>query len=119
MGTAFVNTVLERVDADAVEGVEETLVGMAVLDVNLDDLVDHVGHFISGERGADHLAELGIVALAAAQRDLIELGVVLVNTEHADVPDMVVAAGVHAARNVEVELADVEEVVEIIEAGLD
>ena len=33
----------------------------------------------------------------ARKRDLVELGIVLVDTEHADVADVVVAAGVHAA----------------------
>ena len=33
--------------------------------------------------------------------------------------DVVVAAGVHAARDVEVDFADVENVVEVVEAGLD
>src|SRR5574343_524763 len=119
MGTAFVNTVLERVEADTVEGVDETLLGRAVLDIDLDDLIDDVSHFAGREGRADHLTQLGIVALAAAQRDLVELGIVLVYTEHADVADFVVSAGVHAARDVEIDLADVEQVIEVVETGLD
>src|SRR6185369_13421301 len=57
--------------------------------------------------------------LAAADFDLVPLLAVLIDAEDADVPDVVMAACVHAARNVEVELADVEHVVEIVEAALD
>ena len=44
---------------------------------------------------------------------------VLVDAEDADVADVVVAAGVHAARDVQVQLADVVQVVEVVEAALD
>src|SRR5574343_1260982 len=119
MGAAFVNTVLERVDADAIEGVEEAFFVGTVFQVNLDDLLDHIRHFAGRERWADDLAKLGLVALTAAQRDLVELVVVLVHAEYADVANVMVTAGIHAARDIEVDVADVEQVVEVVEAGLD
>ena len=42
-----------------------------------------------------------------------------VHTQNADVPHVVVAAGVHAAGDVEFDVADVEEIVEIAELVLD
>src|SRR5690606_35131172 len=68
---------------------------------------------------ADDLGERGVVALAAAERDLVPLGPVLVDAEHADVADVVVAAGVHAAGDVDLDVADVMQVVEVVEARLD
>ena len=55
-------------------------------------------------------------ALVAADLDLVPLLAVLVDAEDADVADVVVAAGIHAAGDVEVELADVVQVVEVVEA---
>src|SRR5690349_20227399 len=72
-----------------------------------------------GEGGADDLAKRGFVALRAADRHLIPLRSVLVDAENADVTDVVVPARVHAARNVEVELADVVQIIEIVETALD
>ena len=43
---------------------------------------------------------------AAAERDLVEFLALLVEAEDADVADMVVAAGVDAARDLDLELAD-------------
>ena len=72
-----------------------------------------------GERRADHLAERRVVALRAADRYLVPLLAVLVDAEDADVADVVVAARVHAARHVELEVAEIVQVVEIVEAPLD
>jgi hypothetical protein len=101
------------------DGVDEELVGVAQLEVGFDQLRDHVGHLGRRERGPDHLAQRGVVALPAADRDLVPLGSVLVDAEDADVAHVVVAAGIHAAGDVEVELADVVQVVEVVEALLD
>jgi hypothetical protein len=59
------------------------------------------------------------IPLFAAQRNLIPLLAVLVDAENADVGDMVVAAGVHAAGDVQLQIADVVEVVKIVETTLD
>ncbi|OGA28514.1 MAG: hypothetical protein A3I01_00445 [Betaproteobacteria bacterium RIFCSPLOWO2_02_FULL_65_24] len=57
--------------------------------------------------------------MRAADGDLVELLALLVHAENADVADVVMAAGIHAARDVEVELADIVQVVQIVEAPLD
>src|SRR6185369_1152929 len=110
---------LEGGDADALDGVHEELVGMAQLEVGLDERGDHIRHLGRGEGRADHLSQRGVVALAAADRDLVPLAAVLVHAEDADVAHVMVAARIHAARDVEVQLADVVEVIEVGEAILD
>src|SRR5687767_9252872 len=116
-----VDALLEGPDAEAAHGVDEALLGGALLDVGGDQLLDHVGHLGRGERGPDHLAERGVAvdALRPADGHLVPLGAVLVDAEDADVADVVMAAGVHAARDVQVELADVMQIIEVVEAPLD
>src|SRR6266568_5010499 len=116
---------LEGFDADAVHHVDEALgVAVAAREVAIDQPLDHVGHLGAGEGRADHLAQRRAharadLALVAADLDLVPLLAVLVDSEDADMADMMVAAGVHAARDVEVELADVVQVVQVVEALLD
>ena len=111
---------LERLGADAAHDVDEAL-GFAVapVEIDLDQLLDHVGDFLLRHRRAEHFAERSVVALRAADRDLVELRALLVHAENADVADVVMAAGVHAAGDVEVELADVVHEIEIVEPALD
>src|SRR5882762_3506376 len=116
---------LERFDADAVHHVNEALgVAVAAREVALDQLFDHVGDLGARERRADHLPERGApagtdFALVAAHLDLVPLLAALVDAENADMADVVVAAGVHASGNVEIDFADVVQVIEIVEALLD
>src|SRR4051812_43191832 len=116
---AGVDALLEGGDAEAMHGIDEELVVVALAEVGLDEARNDVGHVRGGERRADDLAQGRAVALAAADRHLVPLGAVLVDAEDADVADVMVAARVHAARDVEVELADVVQVVEVVEAALD
>src|SRR5690349_1747453 len=57
-------------------------------------------------------------ALIAADLDLVPLFAVLVDAEDADVADVMLAAGVDAARDVQVDLTNVVQIVEIVEAPL-
>src|SRR5256885_1463695 len=104
---AAIDVFLERRDAEAVHHVDEALgVAVAVVEVALDQALDHVGHLGARERGADHFAKCGLgatrayLALVAADLDLVPLVAVLVDAENTDVADVVVAAGVHAARDI-------------------
>ena len=54
--------------------------------------------------------------LVPAERDLVELGTLLLHAENADMADMVMAASVDAAGNLDLQLADVIE--DIVEAYL-
>ncbi len=58
------------------------------------------------EAGALDFADGGFLVRAAAEEDLVEFLALLVDAENADVADMVVAAGVDAARHVDVQRAD-------------
>src|SRR5262245_978769 len=114
-----IDAFLERLDADALHDVDESLgIAVALLEVALDELLDHVGHVGPGKRRAEDFSKRRR-RLVAADLDLVPLLAVLIQAEDADVADVVVAAGVHAARDVEVELADLVQVVQIVEALLD
>src|SRR5689334_11543466 len=69
-----IHTFLERFDTEAMHRVHEALVVVAVVDVRVDEALDDVRHLVRGEGGADHLAERRVVALRAADRDLVPLG---------------------------------------------
>ena len=104
--------------------VDETLgVRIAPLQIDLDQPLNHVRHVRGRERRTDRFAQPGRhavhAALVPADLDLVPLLAVLVDAEDADVADMVVAAGVHAARDVDVDLPDVEHVIQVVEAPLD
>ena len=61
----------------------------------------------AGKARAEDLADRGVLARRAAERDLVELLALLVDAEDADVADVVVAAGIDAAGDLDLELADV------------
>src|SRR3954468_6971691 len=116
---------LERRGTDAIHHVDEALsVAVPVREIAVDQTPDDVGHLGTRECRTDDFAKRcpepwAYLALVAADLDLIPLLAVLVDAENADMPDVVVAAGVHAAGDVEIELADVVQIVEIVEAPLD
>ncbi|MGV8161670.1 hypothetical protein ACV33M_33170, partial [Pseudomonas aeruginosa] len=59
-------------------------------------------------------AQRAVLALGAAEGDLVPLAAVLVDAEDADVADAVGAAGGHAAGDAQAQLADVVPVVEVL-----
>src|SRR4051812_40830833 len=87
---------------------------VAPFEIAGDELPDHVGHIVARERRSDDPAERRTrrgfarpgLSLVSADLDLIPLLSVFIHAEDADVAYVVVAAGVHASRDVEVELAD-------------
>jgi len=119
MGATFINLVFEGFDADAVESIQKNFVRVAMRQVDADDLFHGIRDFCRCKGGANHLAGAGLAALTTAQGDLIELGIVLVHPQDADMGHMVVAAGVHAAGDVEVQFAQVKQVIQVTEARLD
>src|SRR5258707_8915127 len=116
---------LEGFDADAVHHVDEALgVAVAAREIALDQLFDHVRDLGAREGRPDDLAEGGAAAgpdfaLVAADLDLVPLLAALVDAENADMADVVVAAGVHASGNVEIDFADVVQIIEVVETLLD
>src|SRR5215831_4478223 len=119
-----IHAFLEWIETGAPHDVDEALFGaFAPLQIDLDQLLDDIGNLRPRERGSDHLSHRGGRAgtgqpLVAADGNLVPLLAVLVHAEDADVADVVVAAGVHAPGDVEVELADIVDIVEIVKALL-
>src|SRR2546423_1281605 len=116
---------LEGFCPDAVHHVDEAFgLAVAAREIALDQLFDHVRNLGAREGRTDDLAERCTAAgpdftLVAADLDLVPLLAALVDAEDADVADVVVAAGVHAAGDVHIDLADVMQVIEVVETLLD
>src|SRR5471032_540919 len=111
-----VHKFLERRDAQALRTVGERFVFVAIAHIHLQQAAYHFRHLQRGERWSDDLADGGVVALRAADRHLVPFAAVLVDAQHADAADVVVAAGVDAARDIQFDLADVVLEVDIVEA---
>src|SRR5690349_5862313 len=102
--TSRIDTLPERLDTNALDRVEKDLVRpCAQLEISLDNVLDHVRHLGIGHGRADQRAKYGILVRLAADGHLIELLAVLLDAEEADVADVMVAAGIDAARDVDVQ----------------
>src|SRR5690625_63056 len=95
------DSLLERLHAKAVVGVEKRLFCHTFLHVQLNDLGDHIDHFVAAEGRPQNRRERGAVARVAPQLDLVELLTFFVHAQNADITDVVMAAGVHAPRDIE------------------
>src|SRR5574343_1539690 len=102
-----IHALLERLDADTAYGFDEALAVLALLDVQGHDLFKCSGHIRLCERRADHLADGSVVALATAQGDLVPLLAVLIDAQNADIADVMVTTGVHAAGKIAVDVAQI------------
>src|SRR6185436_5457390 len=106
-----IDSCLERCPADAAEGVEEALFLVPLGDVHVDDAFDGIDDLVERDRRADDFAERRVRAAGrAAERDLVPLLPALIDAEDADVADRVVTAAVHAARHLQLNLAEVVQV---------
>ncbi len=70
------------------------------------------------ERRSDDLRQRRVSSGIAAERDLVPLFAFLIDAENADVADVVMAAGVHASRDVQADVAEIVQIVDIVEALL-
>ena len=68
------------------------------------------------EAGAHDVADAGIFRARAAELELVEFHALLVDAQNADMAGMMMAAGIDAAGNLDLELADIVLAVEIGEA---
>ena len=91
---------------------------MALLDKGFDQLADHVGHFFGLERRSHHARQLGMIALLAAQRHLIPFFAILIDPQHADIADVVMAAGIDTTRDIQRQVTQIVDEIEVIEARL-
>ena len=118
--SSAIQHVLEWLGADPPVGLEERLVLVRPqLQIGIDDLLDRVGHLLGGKAGPDDLADRRALGGGAAQRDLVELLALLIEAEDADVADVMVAAGIDAARDVDLEGTDVLLALQVGEAARD
>ncbi len=110
---------LERLDADAPIRVDEPLVVLALHEIRVDDLPDRTRHFDLRQPRPESVAERCLLIRRTAERELEELLAAFIDAQNADVADMVVAAGVHATRDVDREMADPLQLIEIAERAAD
>src|SRR5579862_2320561 len=107
MGSS-IDALLEGFGADAPVGVDETLAGLARVEIGGDQRIDGFDYLVGLDRRPEDRAERGLAEIdVAAEADLVEFDAVLIDAEDADVADMVVAAGVDAAGDLDLEVADV------------
>src|SRR5260370_5155053 len=105
--TSRIDALLERLDPDPLHGFEKNLVrARAQLQIGRHDILDHVRHFRIGNRRTDEGAEPGLLVGAAADRHLEKFLAVLLDAKEADMAHMMVAAGIDAARHVDVQAPD-------------
>src|SRR5262249_9826844 len=118
--TSRIDTLLEWIDADARDGVDKNLVRpLAQLEIGGGDVLDHVGDLVVWHRRTQDLAELGTLVGAAANRHLVKFLAVLLDAENADMPDVMVTAGVDAAGDVDVQPSEIASQIKILEAARD
>src|SRR5262249_42965667 len=115
--TSRINALLEWIDADARDGVDEKLVRpLAQLEIGGGDVLDTGAVLAVRPRRPQNLAELGVLVGAAADRHLVIFLAVLLDAEDADVPDVMVTAGIDAAGDVDVQPSEIAGQIEILEA---
>src|SRR5450830_612627 len=113
---AGVDVFLEWGNPQALRRFGKALALETLAHIHLQQAVYDFRHLQGGKRGADDLADGGGIALGAADRDLVELAAVLVHAQHTDGTDVVVAAGIDAAGNIQFDVADVVLEIEVVEA---
>src|SRR5262245_28886592 len=99
-----IELLLEGLEADAAIGIEERFAVLAEVQVGVDDRLDGADHLVDAERGADDIADRGVLVGAAAQSDLVEFLAVLIDAQDADMAHMMMAASIDAARDLDLQL---------------
>src|SRR3990167_2432025 len=111
-----IKNLLERVRSEAAIGVEKAFAGLAVFLVKFDEAADRADNLARGETAAGDGADAGVVGARTAERDLVEFIAFFIDAEDSDMTGVVVAAGVDAAGDFYLQLADVSRFVRICEA---
>src|SRR5262252_6565384 len=111
-----IDALLKRFDTQALDGLHELLVGpLAQFDVCGDNVLDYVGNLPVRDGRSQQCTKLGPLVGTAAEGDLVELLVVFLDAQNTDVAHVMVAAGVDAARNIDVQPAEIPREIEIAE----
>src|SRR5215217_6912134 len=99
--------ILERLGAKAPIGSEEGFFFTASeLQIGLNDCLDGIRHLFGGKARTKNLADRSTFGRRAAKRDLVEFLAPLIQSEYADVTDVMVAARIDTAGNVDFERPD-------------
>src|SRR5665647_18321 len=114
-----IDACLEWRNAQAADSIDEAFFRGALLHINIDQALHHVGHFFRRKGRPNHAAKAGIVALLAADADLIPLRTVFIHAQNADMTDTVMAATIHAARDIDFDLADIMQIIKVVKLLLD
>src|SRR5690606_37388974 len=114
-----IDTLLERFDTDTLVRIDKAFTVDTLLDIQGNDLVQCHEQFIRIEGRANLFADAADAVAAATEGDLVELAAFLVDAEDADMTDMVVTTGVHAAGDIDIQLAEIVHVIHVIKVTLD
>src|ERR1700735_405543 len=118
--TSGIDALPERFDAGTLERIDEQFVRLLPqLEISRGDILDHVGDLTIRHGRSDQRAERGVLVGLAAERDLVKLLAVLLDAQNADMADVVVAAGIDAARNIDVQATEIAGELMITEAPRD
>src|SRR3569833_1858130 len=111
-----IDRLLERLHSDPPVGVEEAFAIRALAQIDVGCLLDGVDHAVLVEAGAGDLGLGGVLVTRAAEEQLVGLAAFLIDAEDADVACVVMPAGIDAAADLDLELAEFALAVEIGEA---
>src|SRR5262252_9845965 len=100
-----IKPLLERARAHAAHGVEQALAVLTQILVSRDHCLDRVDDAFLVEAGAEDFPQARVFRARAAQEDLVVFHALPIDAQDPDVADMVMAAGVDAARDLDLELA--------------
>src|SRR5262249_22495476 len=116
--TSCIDALLERLDADPLDGREEYLVRpFAQFEIGCHYIFNHVRHLRVGHGRPDQRAERRVLVGAAADRHLEILLAILLDAEKADVADVMMTASIDAAGDIDVQPPEIAGEVEIAEAA--
>jgi hypothetical protein len=76
-----IDRLLEGLETGAAIGVEEPLLAAPLAQIDLDQLVDGLGHAVRRQGGAEDLADLGVLGAGAAKGQLIEFLALLIDAQ--------------------------------------
>src|SRR4051812_18167543 len=102
-----INRFLERLHADAAVRIDEPLTLLADRDVALDGALHGIHHPVLVEARAGDLGLADVLVPRAAEQQLVALTAFAIDAQDADVARVVVSAGVDAAGNLDLQLAQV------------
>ena len=85
--------------------------------VGTDHFLYRIGYFFGRERRANHLPNRCLGTLRPAECHLIPLLAILIDPKNADLGNVVMPTRINTTRDIEFHLADIEQVIQVFEAG--